>query len=131
MKALFAGLAAAWLAAVPVVALARDDAPIAIHFPKGADKTVLRGHFKGYDTVSYTLSAQAGQTVSLKITGSTNAYFNLLPPASDLSMSTSSDGQSFTGRLPTTGDYLIEVYQFRSTARRGTAVSYTLTVEVR
>lgn len=104
---------------------------VPVKFAHGATGTTVSGTVQGYDTVDYTLGAKAGQTISLKLSGSTNAYFNLFAPGAQESLSLESDGQSFTGKLPATGTYRIQVYQPRAQARRNQVAKYTLRVDIR
>ena len=50
---------------------------VPVQFAKGAHSAQLKGSFTGYDTIHYTLVAKAGQTMTVKIGGSSNANFNV------------------------------------------------------
>lgn len=102
-----------------------------VRFESGKSLATLKGSFKGYDTVEYKLDARAGQTITVKISGSSNANFNLRAPGSDESLSLGSDGQNYSGTLPVSGEYTVQVFQMRASARRGTVVPYSLAIEVR
>ena len=54
---------------------------VPVQFAKGAHSAQLKGSFTGYDTIHYTLVAKAGQTMTVKIGGSSNANFNVFAPA--------------------------------------------------
>ncbi|ENC9558080.1 g-type lysozyme inhibitor [Aeromonas hydrophila] len=86
---------------------------VPVQFAKGAHSAQLKGNFTGYDTIHYTLVAKAGQTMTVKIGGSSN----------------DGDGQ-WQGALPASGKYLIQVYQMRASARRGEQVPHTLAVSI-
>ncbi|WP_213306276.1 hypothetical protein [Paraburkholderia sacchari] len=40
-------------------------------------------------------------------------------------------GTDWRGELPADGQYTVQVYQMRASARRGTKVPYTITVDIR
>lgn len=112
-------------------------APITpIQFAKGKSGTTVSGRFKGYDDVQYRLRAQSGQTLSYNISSPNDlALMNIFSPGDkpgsskallDGSMSDSSGEIT----LPKTGDYLIQIYQMRNTARQNKVVNYTLKIGV-
>lgn len=119
------------LGATPAFALAADTVTtVPVQFAKGASSTAIKGSFKGYDTVLYTLSAKAGQHMKVGLTGSGNANFNLFAPGDKPGESTAlgsgSVGQDWSGALPASGTYSVQVYQMRASARRGTKVDYSI-----
>ncbi|PJI50489.1 MAG: g-type lysozyme inhibitor [Pseudomonas sp.] len=119
------------LGATPAFALAADTVTtVPVHFTKGASSSVTKGSFKGYDSVLYTLSAKAGQHMKVGVTGSSNANFNLFAPGDKPGESTAlgggSVGQDWSGALPASGTYSVQVYQTRATARRGEKVNYSI-----
>ena len=70
----------------PLSALAAGDPGIrsqTVQFAKGATSVQLKGSIKGDAGVDYTISARAGQTltVTLKPSNASN-YFNINPPGS-------------------------------------------------
>ena len=135
MRFIVAATAAAILSALALADAAAADAGIRqekVTFTKGAASAVIKGQIKGDTTVDYIVSAAAGQTLSVKLqkTNSQN-YFNVLPPGSTGSaMFVGDSGESYSGTLPTDGDYAVRVYLMRPAARRGESSSYTLTVGV-
>lgn len=110
---------------------------VPVHFAKGQTATTLKGSFKGYDTVEYLLTAKAGQTLSLKVSGSSNANLNVFPPTDYVlpdpqQLALPLEGtDTRSARLPADGLYRIQVYQPRASARRGATVKYSLKIEVR
>lgn len=121
----------ALFSATPALALAADTVTtIPVHFAKGASSAVIEGHFTGYDTVLYTLSAKAGQQITIGVTGSSNTNFNLFAPGDKPGESTALGsgyvGQDWSGTLPASGSYSVQVYQPRATARRGGKVDYSI-----
>ena len=104
-----------------------------VRFPAGATGTRLEGRITGYEIVDYLLGAQAGQRMVVTMTtDSTANYFNLLAPGeSEVAFFIgSTDGSSYGGRLPESGDYTIRVYQMRSAARRKEIANYRLDIEI-
>lgn len=102
-----------------------------VRFAPGKSSATLSSRFKGYDSVEYTLSAEAGQrlTVVFKSRGGA-AYFNVLAPGNPEALFNSSTADTpdrFEGTLPVSGDYVVQVYQMRASARRGETVNYTIT----
>lgn len=103
-----------------------------VQFPRGAASQVVRGTIRGYSTVDYIINARAGQTMRVNMrSGNASAYFNVIAPGAQSAMFIGSNGgNSFSGRLPQTGDYRIRVYLMRNAARRGESASYSLDIGV-
>jgi hypothetical protein len=122
------------LAGAVLAPVAHADAPRIraeqVQFKKGEAGSTLKGKIKGDEIVDYELRAAAGQSmVVLFKPGHPSAYFNVLPPGSDLAVFVgSSSGNRFEGYLPADGTYTIRVYLMRSAARRNESASYTLDV---
>ncbi|KJJ94303.1 g-type lysozyme inhibitor [Pseudomonas sp. 21] len=119
------------LSATPAIVLAADTVTtVPVHFAQGASSTTIKGSFKGYDTVLYTLSAKAGQHMKVGVSGSSNANFNLFAPGAKPGESTAlgsgAVGQDWNGALPASGSYSVQVYQMRASARRGETVNYSI-----
>ena len=108
---------------------------VPVQFAKGAQSAAVKGTFKGYDSINYTLVAKAGQTMTVNISGSSNANFNVFAPGAvpgqAEAMGTGYVNEKWQGNLPASGKYTIQVYQMRASARRGEAVPHTLTVGIR
>lgn len=107
---------------------------VPVQFAKGAHSAKVDGSFSGYDSINYTLSAKAGQTMTVDITGSNNANFNVFAPG-DLpgqaaALGNGSVGTKWQGTLPKSGKYLIQVFQMRATARNGAKVPHSLSVGI-
>lgn len=103
-----------------------------VSFPKGQTGTTISATLKGEETRDYVVRANAGQIMRINISGSANAYFNVLPPGSnDVAIHNSStDGNSFVGTLSAGGNYRIRVYQMRATGRRGESAPFKLAISV-
>ena len=107
---------------------------VPVKFAKGASSATMKGSFAGYDSVHYTLDARAGQTMTVTLAGSSNANFNVFAPGDAPGAATalgSNSDRGWTGKLPKTGTYTVQVYQMRASARRGEKVPYTITLSIR
>jgi hypothetical protein len=96
-----------------------------VTFPSGATTVMLNGSTpKGY-VFSYALACQANQvmTVSLNVPATT-AYLDVFGLATGTLLSASAKATSWTGTLPSTQDYIIEVIPV------GGEVNYSLKVTV-
>lgn len=107
---------------------------VPVSFAKGSSSATMKGNFGGYDSVNYTLSARAGQTMTVKITGSSSANFNVFKPGdapgNATAVGSGSMGTDWSGALPATGKYTVQVFQMRASARRGEQVPYTVTFRI-
>lgn len=103
-----------------------------VQFPRGATTQVIRGTIRGYSTVDYIVGARAGQTMRVNMrTSNASAYFNIIAPgAQSATFDGSVRGNSFSGRLPQTGDYRVRVYLMRNAARRGETATFSLDIGV-
>lgn len=105
-----------------------------VSFAKGANSAQAKGIFKGYDSVQYTLSAKSGQRLTVRITGNSNANFNVFAPGDKPGQSSALGsggvGADWTGALPASGKYTVQVFQMRASARRGEAVPYTISFSI-
>jgi hypothetical protein len=104
-----------------------------VQFARGTSSATLHGNIHGYDTVDYVLGARGGQTLNVRLQPTNaSAYFNITKQGADEALFVgSTSGDSFTGRLPSSGDYVVRVYLMRNAARRDEHANYTLTVGVR
>ena len=131
-KAVTAALLAMMMAAS--VQAADKVTTVPVHFAKGAHSAKVDGTFSGYDTINYTLVAKAGQTMQVTIAGSDNANFNVYAPGAipgqAEAMGSGYVGEQWQATLPSSGKYLIQVYQMRASARRGEQVPHTLSVGI-
>lgn len=119
--------------ALAAPALAQQE----IRFARGASSAVLEGSVLRGERAAYTLSARAGQAMTLRIASpEDNAVFQLYAPGARLTAqgvagtalpgaAEGEDARSWQGRLPAGGAYLILVG-----ATRGNA-AYRLEVGVR
>ncbi len=98
-----------------------------IVFEAGADTAVVQGHVAAFGMDRWVLRAEAGQTLSARLSFSTGrAILIIFGADGDVLISDHAETPTFTGRLPSTQDYNIDV--------RGNPdgpTDYTLTVTVR
>lgn len=104
-------------------------------FKQGENEAVLKGKFKGYDDFQYTLRAKQGQTLKYKISSNKNlAYINIFAPnnkpGKDEALMIGSTDSTGKIVLPSNGEYTIQVYQMRNSARRDTVVNFSLDIQI-
>jgi hypothetical protein len=96
-----------------------------IVFPRGRTSTTVKGRVVRMDSDTYTVSARENQQMTVSITSiESNASFYVYS-SDEKSLSGSTDVKRWSGKLPTTGDYIIEVG-----AARGNA-TYKLNVSIK
>ncbi len=103
-----------------------------VQFAKGRTGTTIKGSVTGDQTVDYTLRAAAGQTMTVKLTGGSTVYHNVLLPGStgEALFVGSRDGERSTTTLPASGEYTIRVYQMGNAKSSGKRSNFTLDVAV-
>jgi len=119
------------LALAPAASYAADPVPpVPVQFAKGASATTLKGRITGYESTQYSLTAQAGQRMTVSVTGSRNANFNVFAPGDVPGQATAIGsggvGNSWSAELPASGEYTVQVYQMRASARRGKQITYVV-----
>lgn len=104
--------------------------PVAIQFAKGASSKVIKGSIRGDQGRLYTINIKAGQTLKVKmVTSNGSSYFNITAPGAQQALFIgSTEGNSYSGVVPSSGNYTIDVYLMRNAARRNETANYTLTV---
>lgn len=105
----------------------QPDEPQRISFAPGATEATIEGAVVRGTTNRYILRAEAGQQINVSISSlERNAVFNLSTPGGQPLQGAGpmDDATAWAGRLPESGDYLLEVG-----ATRGNA-GYTLTVQI-
>lgn len=136
-------LAAALLAFQPPLAARAEDEirSETVQFAPGTSGTTITGRIKGRDSVAYHLGAEAGQRMVIRLDPSNGAtYFTVFGPGqapggeglagSDLTGPMVPDLNLFDAVLPTSGDYTVLVYLYRSAARRDEVSDYTLEISI-
>ena len=100
-----------------------------IKFAKGRTSTVISNAVLREDVDQYIVGARAGQKMKVEITSlERNASFDISKPRNEgtlLGAGFDDDATKWSGELPATGDYVIEVAPTRGNA------TYRLTVEIR
>jgi hypothetical protein len=110
----------------------RDIVKHPVQFAKGKSGTTIKGSITGDQTVDYTLRAAAGQTMSVKLSGGSTVYHNVLPPGStgEALFVGSRDGDTSTTALPAGGEYTIRVYQMGHAKSSGKRSNFKLDVAI-
>lgn len=128
LSCLFAALA---LAAAPLFAQT-DIVKRPVQFAKGKSGATIKSSITGDQTVDYTLRAAAGQTMTVKLSGGSTVYFNVLPPGStgEALFVGSRDGDRSTTTLPASGEYTLRVYQMGNAKSSGKRSNFTLDVAI-
>ncbi|MAM61400.1 MAG: hypothetical protein CMH11_07905 [Maritimibacter sp.] len=113
-----------------------DDLTHRLHFG-GWSGVVKEGTIKGRRTITYDVSAERGQTLTVRLYSDNSAtYFNVYAPGDgpgDAVLANSSlvsnmvpDVNEFTAELPETGTYRVSVYLFRAAARAGEPSNFSV-----
>lgn len=124
-----------------VTVLAQDMRREAVRFAPGATGTVLSGRITGRESILYTIGAEAGQRMVIRLKPDNGAtYFNVYAPGSgpgDAALAVSEqtgtmvpDLNVFDGVLPVSGFYTVSVYLYRNAARRNETSNYTLDLSI-
>jgi len=129
-------LLAVAFASAAAAAMAQDVRTEPVRFEPGRSDARITGSITGDETVSYTLDAEAGQTLAVALEASNiQTYFNLYAPGTgpgDQAIAngglTSPEVNRFEGALAQSGRYTISVYLMRAAARRDERSDYTLDV---
>lgn len=103
-----------------------------VQFAKGKSGATIKSSITGDQTVDYTLRAAAGQTMTVKLSGPSTVYHNVLPPGStgEALFVGSRDGNASTTTLPASGEYTVRIYQMGNAASSGKRSNFTLAVAI-
>lgn len=97
-----------------------------VRFARGRTTAVLKGAVVRGTTDRYILSASEGQTMTVHITSvENNAVFTIYTPRNTGIMGSAEETTDWTGELPQSGNYIIEVGGTRGNA------TYTMEVTIR
>ncbi len=104
----------------------------AVQFAHGKSSATVKDKIKGEESVNYRLGAAEGQTMTVTLKPSNRStYFNVIAPGADSAMFIgSTDGNKFSGTLPKSGDYVVQVYLMRNAARRNESSSYSIDFKI-
>lgn len=134
MKKYLASTLLCCLLAAPAFA-ADNVTTVPVQFAKGTSSAQMKGTFAGYDSINYTVTAKQGQQMTVKIAGSNNANFNVFAPGATPgaaeALGSGYVGGDWSAKLPASGNYTVQVFQTRATARKGSKVPHTLTVSIK
>lgn len=108
------------------------DTNTTVRFRSGGDSASYSGRIRGDNTARYVLDARRGQKMQVSLRADNpQAYFNvLLPNSPEAIFNGSTTGNRFSGTLPQTGSYVIEVYLMRAAARRSEAAEFTIDIAI-
>jgi hypothetical protein len=103
-----------------------------VRFAPGTSSSTINSRVKGYDSVEYKVGVSAGQRMSVQLDSSNSSlYFNVTAPGASAALYNSSiDGNGTSLTIPSSGNYVVQVYLMRNAARRGETANYTLTLYV-
>ena len=119
--------------ALPVLAESTTQPVI---FAAGATGTAVTGQVTGRDTADFTLTAEAGQVMNVRMNAdNTSAYFNIYAPGavpgeSQALFIGSTSGSTANLTLPASGTYLIRTYLMASAGRENETARFSLTFDV-
>ncbi len=114
------------------VGVAQDARNETVRFDRGTSGTTIQDSITGYETVRYSVGVTAGQRMSVQLdTFHPSTYFNITAPGAQAALfigSIEGNGTSFV--IPSSGNYIIDVYMMRNAARRNETADYTLGIYV-
>lgn len=107
-----------------------------VSFKPGTSGATVAGKIQGRTSRHYLVGAKAGQNMSVRLEADNGAaYFNIFAPGdtpgeAEAMHIGSTGGNEYAGTLPETGDYLIQVYLYRSAARRNEIAHFKLNISI-
>lgn len=114
------------------LALGQDMRRETVRFPRGASGTTIEDSIRGREAVQYIIGVDAGQRMSIRLDSSNSSnYFNVTAPGANAALfvgSASGNRASFV--VPSSGNYVIDVYLMRNAARRNERADYSLSIQV-
>lgn len=125
----------ACMALTTVSAFAKNQEQ-SVTFAKGSTQANLAGSFKGYDDVQYKIYAKKQQTLKFKLKSTADlAYINIYAPGdkpgqAEALLIGAAIGSVGELTLPSNGEYTIQVYQMRNTARQNKTVKFNLNIQI-
>jgi ELWxxDGT repeat protein len=101
--------------------------PIRINFPAGSTTATVSGSVSQQNKVRYVVNAAQGQTMTVKLTAPVNEVELVVSASANAASLKALDAaQTWTGTIPATGDYYIDVISVQTT----TTKNYTLEVDL-
>lgn len=118
--------------AILAPAIAQTSRTETVRFQRGTSGTTIEGRITGDQSVRYSVGVSAGQTMDVQLdTDNASGYFNITAPgASQALYNGSVSGNATAFVVPSSGNYIVEVYLMRNAARRGETANYDLTLYV-
>jgi hypothetical protein len=124
-----------------VPALAQEMRSEPVRFAPGTSGMTLSNRITGRESVVYTIGAEAGQRMRIRLTSDNLAtYFNVHAPGGgpgdealavgEITGPMVPDLNVFDGVLPASGTYSVSVYLYRNAARRGEVSNYSLDISI-
>lgn len=103
-----------------------------VKFKSGTTSATLKSSLRGYDTVKYVLGGAKGQSMILTLSPSNaSCYMNVTASGADTALFVGSTrGNVATIKLPSSGDYIAQVYLMRSAARRNETCRFSLAASI-
>jgi hypothetical protein len=104
---------------------------VSVTLSPDSPKKVIKGTIKGDAYTDYAIYLEEGQLFKATYKGSTNSSsMNIMAPNSEGEAFHigDRDGNNYSGKITKSGIYTVRVSQMRSAARKGTAVSFSLTL---
>jgi hypothetical protein len=107
-----------------------------ITLPAGSTAATVKGSITGYASYEYLVSANAGQTMTVKLEArNKSTYFNVWPPGKKPGLDEAMfigdiSGDVFSQKITESGDYLVQVYLYRNAARRNESSDFTVRVDL-
>ncbi len=129
-KPILALIASLLLALLPTMAAQAQT--VDVKFPRGTNGTTIQGSITGDQSIKYRLGVSAGQRMSVQLdTDNASNYFNITAPGtSEALFNGSISGNATSFVIPSSGNYIIDVYLMRNAARRNETANYELTLYV-
>lgn len=113
-------------------AVYKADETHAVQFQKGKSGTSVDGKVTGSKNVDYTLTAKKGQLMAVKMDSAwPHPFFTVFDPAGAVIFDGMSDGDSFSGRLPLSGKYIVRIYQKGNAKEAGETHPFKLTFAIK
>lgn len=111
---------------------AQDTRTVDVKFPRGTSGTTVSDSITGYQSVNYRLGVSAGQRMDVQLDAdNASAYFNITAPgAAEALYNGSVSGNGTSVVIPSSGNYIVNVYLMRNAARRGETADYDLTLYI-
>jgi len=111
---------------------AQDMRTQVVKFERGTSSKTIDDTIVGRQSVRYVLGVSAGQRMSVQLDSSNRFnFFSVTAPGADAALFVGSEsGNSTSFVVPSSGQYVIDVYLMRNAARRNETADYQLTVAV-